>query len=167
VDARDPGRVDEPTGPSEYTGRDWPAGVQDPQDPSVRELQAILGEARTIAVVGLSNDRTRDAYDVAEYIQQKGYRIIPVNPRETEVLGEKAYPSLLDIPEKVDVVDVFRRADKTPEIARQAVEIGAKVLWLQSGIVNEEAARIATEAGLNVIMGVCIRTAKRRVELEA
>jgi predicted CoA-binding protein len=167
VDARDPGRVDEPTGPSEYTGRDWPAGVQDPQDPSVRELQAILGEARTIAVVGLSNDRTRDAYDVAEYIQQKGYRIIPVNPRETEVLGEQAYPSLLDIPEKVDVVDVFRRADKTPEIARQAVEIGAKVLWLQSGIVNDEAARIATEAGLDVIMGVCIRTAKRRVELEA
>src|SRR6266540_963109 len=112
VDAADPSRVDEPTGPSEYTGRDWPAGVQDPQDPSVRELRAILGDARTIAVVGLSNDRTRDAYDVAEYIQRKGYRIVPVNPSETEVLGEKAYPSLLDVPEKVDVVDVFRRADK-------------------------------------------------------
>lgn len=167
MDAADPSRVDEPTGPGEYTGRDWPAGVQDPQDPSVRELRAILGDARTIAVVGLSNDRTRDAYDVAEYIQRKGYRIVPVNPSETEVLGEKAYPSLLDVPEKVDVVDVFRRADKTPEIARQAVRIGAKVLWLQSGIVNEEAARIATEAGLDVIMGVCIRTAKRRLEGEA
>ncbi|MFL5797882.1 MAG: CoA-binding protein [Actinomycetota bacterium] len=167
MDAPEPGRVDAPTGPSGYTGRDWPGGVQDPQDPSVRELQAILGEARTIAVVGLSTDRTRDAYDVAEYLQEKGYRIVPVNPHVTEVLGEQAYPSLLDVPEKVDVVDVFRRADKTPEIARQAVEIGAKVLWLQSGIINEEAARIATEAGLDVIMGVCIRTAKRRVEREA
>jgi uncharacterized protein len=155
------------TGPSEHTGRDWPGGVQDPQDPSVRELQAILGDARTIAVVGLSNDRMRDAYDVAEYLQSKGYRIIPVNPRETEVLGEKAYPSLLEVPEKVDVVDVFRRPDTTPEIARQAVQIGAKVLWLQSGIVNEEANRIASEAGLDVIMGVCIRTAQKRVEREA
>jgi uncharacterized protein len=168
MDAPDGGGVKDPsTGPSEYTGRDWPSGVQDPQDPSVRELQAILGDARTIAVVGLSNDRMRDAYDVAEYLQEKGYRIIPVHPRETEVLGERVYASLLDVPEKVDVVDVFRRADKTPEIARQAVQIGAKVLWLQSGIISDEAARIATEAGLDVIMGVCIRTARRRVEREA
>jgi predicted CoA-binding protein len=168
--------VNEPTGPSEYTGRDWPDGsanpdggrVEDPLDPSVRELKAILGDARTIAVVGLSNDRLRDAYDVAEFLQSKGYRIIPVHPDETEVLGERAYPSLLDIPREieVDVVDVFRRPSATPEIARQAVEIGAKVLWLQSGIINEEAARIGTEAGLDVIMGVCIRTARRRVERE-
>jgi len=141
--------------------------VQDPLDPSVRELKAILGEAHTIAVVGLSNDRFRDAYDVAEYLQSKGYRIIPVHPDETEVLGERAYPTLLDVPDKVDVVDVFRRPEATPEIARQAVRIGAKVLWLQSGIINEEAARIGTEAGLDVIMGVCIRTPRKRVEREA
>jgi predicted CoA-binding protein len=161
--------VNEPTGPSEYTGRDWPegGGVQDPLDPTIRELRSILGDARTIAVVGLSNDRTRDAYDVAEYLQSKGFRIIPVHPGETEVLGERAYPSLLDVPDRVDVVDVFRRASATPEIARQAVRIGAKVLWLQSGIVNDEAARIGTEGGLDVIMGVCIRTARKRVEREA
>jgi predicted CoA-binding protein len=166
--------VNESTGPSEYTGRDWPPGaagqdgqrVQDPLDPSIRELKAILGDARTIAVVGLSNDRTRDAYDVAEYLQSRGYRIIPVHPDETEVLGERAYPSLLDIPDDVDVVDVFRRPSATPEIAQQAVRIGAKVLWLQSGIINEDAARIGTEGGLDVIMGVCIRTARKRVERE-
>ena len=141
-------------------------GVHDPLDPSVHELRAILGDARTIAVVGLSNDPMRDAYDVAEYLQSKGYRIIPVHPDETEVLGERAYPTLLDVPDKVDVVDVFRRPEATPEIARQAVQIGAKVLWLQSGIVNEEAARIGTEASLDVIMGVCKRTANRRVERE-
>jgi predicted CoA-binding protein len=142
------------------------AGVADPLDPSVRELRAILGEAHTIAVVGLSNDPMRDAYDVAGYLQSKGYRIIPVNPEESEVLGERAYPTLLDIPEKVDVVDVFRRPSATPEIAEQAVRIGAKVLWLQSGIINEDAARIGTEGGLDVIMGVCIRTADRIVERE-
>jgi predicted CoA-binding protein len=173
VDAPRAGGVNEPTGPSEYSGRDWPegatdaSGVVDPLDPSVRELKAILGDARTIAVVGLSNDPMRDAYDVAEYLQHKGYRIIPVHPDETEVLGERAYPTLLDIPDKVDVVDVFRRPSATPEIARQAVAIGAKVLWLQSGIINDEAARIGTEAGLDVIMGVCIRTARKRVEREA
>ena len=178
MDAPSAGSLNEPTGPSEDTGSDWPDGsvdpgrdgarVQDPLDPSMRELKAILGDARTIAVVGLSNDRMRAAYDVSEYLQSKGYRIIPVHPDETEVLGEPAYPSLLDIPKdvQVDVVDVFRRPSATPEIARQAVEIGAKVLWLQSGIINEEAARIGTEAGLDVIMGVCIRTANRRVERE-
>jgi uncharacterized protein len=88
-----------------------------------------------------------------------------VNPRETEVLGERAYPSLLDIPAgvTVDVVDVFRRAEETPEVARQAVQIGAKVLWLQAGIVSDEAYRIASEGGLEVIMGVCIRTTRRRL----
>jgi predicted CoA-binding protein len=177
VDAARAGRLNEPNPeqapePSGYSGRDWPegatehTGVVDPLDPSVRELKAILGDAHTIAVVGLSNDPMRDAYDVAAYLQSKGYRIIPVNPEETEVLGERAYPTLLDVPEKVDVVDVFRRPSATPEIARQAVQIGAKVLWLQSGIINEEAARIGGEGGLDVIMGVCIRTANRRVERE-
>jgi len=144
-----------------------PAQVADPTDPSVRELRAILGDAHTIAVVGLSSDPMRESYDIAAFLQERGYRIIPVNPRETEVLGEKAYPTLRDVPEPIDVVDVFRRAEHTPEVAREAVEVGAKVLWLQSGIVSDEAYRIASEAGLDVIMGVCIRTARRRVEREA
>jgi uncharacterized protein len=138
------------------------AGVVSPQD---RELQVLLGDASTIAVVGLSSDPRRPSHEVAAYLQEHGYRIVPVNPRETEVLGERAYPSLLDIPGgvTVDVVDVFRRAEETPEVARQAVQIGAKVLWLQAGIVSDEAYRIASEGGLEVIMGVCIRTTRRRL----
>jgi len=139
----------------------------EPAMPSDQELRSILGEAKTIAVVGLSSKPHRDSYGVAEWLQAKGYRIIPVNPNETEVLGEKAYPSLLDVPEKVDVVDVFRRAEYTPEVAEQAVKIGARVLWLQDGIVNEDAWRIAQEGGIDVVMGVCIRTTKRRLEREA
>ena len=138
-----------------------------PAMPSDQELRSILGEAKTIAVVGLSSKPHRDSHEVAEYLQHKGYRIIPVNPNKTEVLGEKAYPSLLDVPEKVDVVDVFRRAEYTPEISRQAVEIGAKVLWLQDGIVNEEAWGIAQDAGLDVAMGACIRRTSKRLEREA
>jgi predicted CoA-binding protein len=135
--------------------------------PSDQELRSILGEAETIAVVGLSSDPNKDSHEVASYLQGKGYRIIPVNPNETEVLGEKAYPTLLDVPEKVDVVDVFRRAEHTPEIAEQAVKIGAKVLWLQDGIVNEDAWRIAQEGGVDVVMGVCIRRTSRRLDREA
>ena len=136
--------------------------------PEDRELRILLGEARTIAVVGLSSRPGRPSLDVAAYLQQRGYRIVPVNPRETEVLGERAYPSLPNIPEDlaIDVVDVFRRAEDTPPIARDAVAIGAKVLWLQDGIVNEEAYRIATEAGLEVIMGVCIRRTDQRLQRE-
>lgn len=133
--------------------------------PEDRELRALLGTARTIAVVGLSSDPDRPSHGVAAYLRSHGYRIVPVNPNESEVLGERAYPSLRDLPDGlvVDVVDVFRRAEETPEVARQAVAIGAKVLWLQEGIVNEEAARIASEGGLEVIMGVCIRATRRRL----
>jgi predicted CoA-binding protein len=138
-----------------------------PAMPSDQELRSILGEAETIAVVGLSSDPNKDSHEVAEYLQGKGYRIIPVNPKETEILGEKAYPSLLDVREKIDVVDVFRRAEYTPEIAEQAVKIGAKVLWLQDGIVNEDAWRIAQDGGVDVVMGVCIRRTKNRLEREA
>jgi len=140
-------------------------GVIAPED---RELRALLGEAHTIAVVGLSSKPDRPSHGVAGYLQEHGYRIVPVNPHETEVLGERAYASLADIPSSIpiDVVDVFRRADETPAVARDAVAIGAKVLWLQDGIVNEEAYRIAAEAGLEVIMGVCIRTTHRRLETE-
>ena len=126
-----------------------------PYGPSDVELRSILGDARTIAVVGLSSRPERDSHDVAAYLQEHGYRIVPVNPNETEVLGETAYPSLLDVPQdiRIDVVDVFRRAADTPPIARDAVRVGAKVLWLQDGVVNDEARRIAEEAGLTVIMG--------------
>jgi uncharacterized protein len=136
--------------------------------PEDRELRALLGQAHTIAVVGLSSKPNRPSLSVAGYLQEHGYRIVPVNPRETEVLGEPAYPTLRDIPSdiQVDVVDVFRRAEETPEVARDAVAIGAKVLWLQADIVNEEAYRIASEAGLDVIMGVCIRTTRQRLEGE-
>lgn len=136
--------------------------------PEDRELRALLGEARTIAVVGLSSKPGRPSLEVASYLQDRGFRIVPVNPRESEVLGEAAYATLRDIPADlpIDVVDVFRRAEDTPEIARDAVAIGAKVLWLQAGIVNDEAYRIASEAGLEVIMGVCIRSTDRRLQLE-
>jgi predicted CoA-binding protein len=137
-------------------------GAYAPED---RELRAILGDARVVAVVGLSSKPYRPSHEVAAYLQRKGYRIIPVNPNETEVLGERAYASLLDIPGevKVDVVDVFRRAEETVQVARDAVRIGAEVLWLQSGIVNEEAREIAESAGLTAIMGVCMKIESRRL----
>ena len=136
--------------------------------PTDAELRSILGDAKTIAVVGLSSNPLSDSFEVAEWLQHKGYRIIPVNPRETEVLGETAYATLDEVPAavQIDVVDVFRRADKTPPIAEAAVRRGAKVLWLQDGIVSEEAARIAEEGGLTVIMGVCIKRTKRRLDRE-
>ena len=133
-----------------------------------RALRGLLDEARVIAVVGISSKPWRPSHDVAAYLQDNGYRIVPVNPHETEVLGEQAYASLLDIPSDlaIDVVDVFRRADQTPEVARDAVTIGARLLWLQEGIVSEEAGRIATEGGLDVIMGVCIMKVRERLIAE-
>ena len=134
--------------------------------PADRELRALLGAARTIAVVGLSSKTWRPSNEVASYLRAKGYRIVPVNPNETEALGERSYPSLRDIPEGVpiDIVDVFRRAEETPAVARDAVTIGAKALWLQEGIVNDEAGRIAAEAGLAVVMGVCIKVERERLD---
>jgi len=123
----------------------------------------MFQRARTIAVVGLSSKPYRDSYDVARYLKRAGYRIIPVNPNETEVLGEPAYPSLLDVPDPIDLVDVFRRAENTPEVARQAAQVGAKVLWLQLGIVNEDARRIGHEGGLSVIMDVCLKIEHERL----
>ena len=138
-----------------------------PYLPSDPELRSILGNAKVIAVVGLSSNPDRESNSVAAYLQDKGYRIIPVNPNETQVLGEHAYASLADIPAdvQIDVVDVFRRAEETPPIATGAVERGAKVLWLQDGIVNDDARRIAEEAGMAVIMGVCIRRTDQRLQV--
>ncbi|GGK17919.1 CoA-binding protein [Caldalkalibacillus thermarum] len=121
------------------------------------EIKEILTKYKRIAVVGLSDNPHRTSYQVAEYMQQAGYEIIPVNPMITESLGQKAYPSLKDVPGKIDIVNVFRHSEDTVEPAKEAVEIGAKVLWLQLGIVNEEAFRIASEAGLKVIMDRCIK----------
>jgi predicted CoA-binding protein len=134
--------------------------------PPEEELRAILDGTGTIAVVGLSSSPKRDSYGVASFLQARGFRIVPVNPNETEVLGETAYPTLLDVPGPVDLVDVFRRPSATPQVAEQTVAIGAPVLWLQLGIENDEARRIAEDAGLVVIMDLCIRTVVARFELE-
>lgn len=137
----------------------------DPVNPSDPELRALLGVAHAIAVVGLSSKPGRPSYEVASYLQDHGYRIVPVNPNETEVLGEPAFASLPDVPHDVaiDVVVVFRRAEHAPEVARQAVARGAHVLWLQEGIVSDEAAGVATAGGLDVIMGVCIKHVRERL----
>ena len=119
-------------------------------------IAEMLKSARTIAVVGLSSKRYRPSYGVAAYMQSAGYRIIPVNPNETEVLGEKCYARLEDVSEKVDIVDIFRRSELVPEVVESAIRIGAKAVWMQEGVVNEEAARRAREAGLEVVMDLCI-----------
>lgn len=127
------------------------------ENPSREHIKEILASAGNIAVVGLSDKPDRTSYMVSAAMQSRGYRIIPVNPNATEILGEKCYGSLSDIPEPVDIVNVFRRADQVVPVAEEAVKIKAKVFWLQLDIVNEEAARIASEAGLEVIMDRCIK----------
>jgi uncharacterized protein len=120
------------------------------------EIRDLLETGKTIAVVGLSSSRMRPSYGVAEYMQRAGYRIIPVNPNETEVLGERAVARLEDIRGKVDIVDVFRRPEFVPEIAESAIAIGAKTLWLQEGVIDEAAAKRARAAGLFVAMDLCL-----------
>ena len=122
----------------------------------------ILRGVKTIAVVGLSSNPMRPSYGVAEYLKTAGYRIIPVNPNETEVLGEKAYARLEDIPEQVDIVDVFRRAEEVPAVAESAIRIGAKVLWMQLGIENGGAAEKARAAGLVVVENACLLVEHKR-----
>lgn len=129
------------------------------QNPPQDKIRQILQDAKTVAVVGLSDNPERVSHMVAEAMQRRGYRIIPVNPNAEQILGEKCYPSLKDVPERVDIVNVFRRSDQVVPIAEDAVSIGAKVLWLQQGIVNEEAADIARSAGLEVVMDLCIKVA--------
>lgn len=126
-------------------------------------LRRILKGCRTIAVVGLSNEWHRPSYFAAKYMQQHGYRVIPVNPRYTEVLGEPCYPSLADIPGKVDLVDVFRRTEDVPQIAQQAVQIGAQCLWQQIGVMNLEADALAREAGLDSVMNRCVKIEHARL----
>ncbi len=123
----------------------------------------ILKDAKTIAVVGLSSNRRRPSYGVSEYMQSVGYRIIPVNPSETEILGEKAFASLDEITEPVDIVDVFRRSEFVPDIVDAAIRIGAKCVWMQEGVVHEEAAGKARAAGLEVVMDHCILKAHQKM----
>ncbi|HWB87088.1 MAG TPA: CoA-binding protein [Bryobacteraceae bacterium] len=129
----------------------------------MKQIADVLHSARTVAVVGLSGKRYRPSYGVAEYLKRAGYHIIPVNPGETQVLGEKAYPDLDSIPESVDIVDIFRRPEFVPEIVEAAIRKGAKVIWMQEGVVNEEAARRAQEAGITVFMDRCILKDHRRL----
>jgi predicted CoA-binding protein len=126
-------------------------------------LRRILTQRRTIAVVGLSAQWHRPSYFAAKYMQDHGYRIIPVNPNYSEVLGQRCYPAIADIPEQVGIVDCFRRASEMVPIARDAVAIGAKVLWMQLGIRNDEAAGIAVDAGLDVVMDHCVKIEYARI----
>lgn len=137
------------------------------QNPSDDELRELLTNAGTIAMVGASSDPERPANGVMRFLLERGFRVVPVTPRESEVLGQRAYPSLADVPEPIDIVDVFRRAELTPGIADEAVQAGAKTLWLQLGISNGEAAARARAGGLTVVMDRCIARTARALGVRA
>ncbi|MGZ9167066.1 MAG: CoA-binding protein [Anaerolineales bacterium] len=126
-------------------------------------MKDILLSTRTIASVGLSSNQEKESYWIVLYLKEQGYRIIPVNPTANEILGEKSYPDLESVPEKIDVVQVFRRPEDVPLIVESAIKVGAKVVWMQEGIVNEEAAQKARQAGLQVVMDACMRATHRRL----
>ena len=126
-------------------------------NPSTDDIKRILTENKTIAVVGLSSTWNRPSHFAAKYMKYHGYKIIPVNPRYDEILGVKSYKSLLEIPEPVDIVDIFRRSQDVPPIVEDAIKIGAKVVWMQLTVVNEEAAQLAKDAGLEVVMDRCVK----------
>ena len=127
-------------------------------------ITEALNTAKTIAVVGLTDSPLRPSYGVSQYMRSQGYRIIPVNPNITEWEGEKAYGSLLDVPDKIDIVNIFRRSDAVPEIVDQALEIKAPVIWMQEDVIHQQAAEKARQAGVFVVMGVCILKEHRRRE---
>ena len=127
------------------------------------DREAALRECKVVAVVGLSPDPSRPSYGVAEYLQARGYRIIPVNPRAKEILGERAYASLKDIPEKVDVVDIFRQPEEVPAIVEDALSIGARYVWMQEGVRHEKAAERCREEGLRVVMDCCMKKEHARL----
>lgn len=121
-----------------------------------KQKTELLRQAKTIAVVGLSNNPMRASFGVSRFLQRQGYRIIPVNPNETEVLGERAYASVKDVPDAIDIVDIFRRPARVPEVVDDALQKGARCIWMQEGVVNHEAAKKAEEAGIPVVMDRCI-----------
>jgi predicted CoA-binding protein len=143
---------DRPNGQSPNTNHPPPITYQDPET-----IRRVLGYARTVAIVGASSNVLRASNFVAYYLNLHGVRVIPVNPREREVYGQKAYPSLLDVPDPIDVVDVFRQPSAVPAIAREAVQVGAKALWLQFSVISPQGAAIAAESGLDVVMDRCMK----------
>jgi predicted CoA-binding protein len=136
--------------------------LPDGAPPSADPIFDILTKYKTIAVVGLSSNPGRPSYGVTEYMQSAGYQIVPVNPNETDVLGEPSYASLEDVPQKIEIVDVFRRPEEVPPVVDAAIKAGAKVIWMQLGIANEPAAEKARAAGLTVIMDACILVEHKR-----
>jgi hypothetical protein len=130
---------------------------------SDKEMKEILLSTKTIASVGLSGNQEKESFWIASYLKEQGYRLFPVNPTAAEILGEKAYPDLESVPEKIDVVQIFRRSEDVPPVVEDAIKVGAKVVWMQEGIVNEDAAKKAREAGLQVVMDACMRATHRRL----
>ena len=126
-------------------------------------MKEILLSAKTIASVGLSSNPEKESFWIVKYLQDQGYRIIPVNPTVDEILGEKAYPDLESVPEKIDVVQVFRKPEDVPPVVDSAIKVGARVVWMQEGIVHKAAAQKAREAGLQVVMDACMRVTHRRL----
>ena len=130
-----------------------------------QEMREILLSTNTVASVGMSSNDEKESYWIVFFLKEQGYRMIPVNPKATEIFGEKAYASLSDIPDKIDVVQVFRKPEDVPPVVEEAIKIGAKVVWMQEGIVNEEAAKMARDAGLKVVMNACMRATHKRLGL--
>jgi hypothetical protein len=126
-------------------------------------MREILSSAKTVASVGISGNKEKVSNSVGAFLQEHGYHLIPVNPTTDEVLGQKSYPDLSSVPEKIDVVQIFRRPEDVPPIVDEAIKVGAKVVWMQEGIVNEEAAKKAREAGLQVVMDACMRATHQRL----
>ena len=139
-----------------------PEGSEFAEKRAADPIAEILKKCKTIAVVGLSSNPMRPSHEVTEYMQRAGYRIIPVNPNETEVLGEKSYARLEDAPGKIDLVNIFRRPEEVPPVVESAIRIGAPVVWMQLGIENEEAAEKARAAGLAVVEDACILAEHRK-----
>ena len=130
---------------------------------SDEEMKEILESAKTVASVGLSGNKEKVSNGVGAYLLEHGYQVIPVNPTTDEILGKKSYPDLSSVPERIDVVQVFRRPEDVPPVVDEAIKVGAKVVWMQEGIVNEEAAQKAREAGLQVVMDACMRATHKRL----
>jgi predicted CoA-binding protein len=124
--------------------------------PSPEEIKEILKSAKVVALVGISDDNTKPSHKVGKFLKSKGYKVIPVNPKHDTIIGEKSYASLLDIPDEIDVVDIFRKSEAVDEIVDEAIKKGVKVVWMQEGVINEEAARKAKDAGLKVVMDRCM-----------
>jgi len=133
------------------------------ENATTEEIKAILLAAKTIAVVGISADESKDSFMVAEYMQKHGYKIIPINPKYSEILGEKCYPDLKSVQESIDIVNIFRKPDAIAQIADEAIEINAKTIWMQLGLANNAAAEKARQKGLTVVMNKCLKIEHRNI----